>query len=185
VPDLHVDGSWMSARAGERREIRCPADGTLVAEVDEAGAADTEAAIGAAHAAFHRGAWSGTSSRERGDLLLRLADLLERDVDTIARMESLDTGKRLAESEYDVADVVSVFRHYGRVAAEDSGRVVDTGNADVVSRIVHEPIGVCGLSSHRGTTRCSRCPGRSLRAWPPGTRSSSSPVSSRRTPRST
>jgi betaine-aldehyde dehydrogenase len=41
--------------------------------------------------------------------------------------------------------VVSVFRHYGRIAAEDSGRVVDTGNADVVSRIVHEPIGVCGL----------------------------------------
>ena len=60
-------------------------------------------------------------------------------------MESLDTGKRLVESEYDVADVVSVFRHYGRIAAEDAGRVVDTGNADVVSRIVHEPIGVCGL----------------------------------------
>ncbi len=60
-------------------------------------------------------------------------------------MESLDTGKRLVESEYDVADVVSVFRHFGRVAAEDAGRVVDTGNPDVVSRIVHEPVGVCGL----------------------------------------
>ena len=84
-------------------------------------------------------------SRERGDLLLRVADLLERDTDEVARMESLDTGKRLVESEYDVADVVSVFRHYGRVAAEEAGRVVDTGNADVVSRIVHEPVGVCGL----------------------------------------
>ena len=60
-------------------------------------------------------------------------------------MESLDTGKRLVESEYDVADVVSVFRHYGQVAAEDAGRIVDTGNPDVVSRIVHEPVGVCGL----------------------------------------
>src|SRR4029079_455123 len=49
------------------------------------------------------------------------------------------------ESAYDVADVVSVFRHYGRTAAEDPGRIVDTGNADVVSRVVHEPIGVCGL----------------------------------------
>ena len=74
-----------------------------------------------------------------------MADLLERDADEVARMESLDTGKRFVESQYDVADVVSVFRHYGRVAAEDAGRVVDTGNADVVSRIVHEPIGVCGL----------------------------------------
>ncbi|MCW2772102.1 MAG: gbsA [Nocardioides sp.] len=145
VAELYVDGAWTSARAGARREIRCPADGSLVAEVDEAGAEDTEAAIAAAHRAFHDGAWPTTSSRERGDLLLAVADLLERDADDIARMESLDTGKRLVESEYDVADVVSVFRHFGRVAAEDAGRMVDTGNPDVVSRIVHEPVGVCGL----------------------------------------
>jgi betaine-aldehyde dehydrogenase len=147
VPDLFIDGKWEAARSGERREIRCPADGTLVAEVDEGGEADTEAAIAAAHTAFHEGPWPGTSSRERGDLLLRLADLLERDTDLVARMEALDTGKRFVEGQYDVADVVSVFRHYGRIAAEESGRVVDTGNPDVVSRIVHEPIGVCGLIS--------------------------------------
>ncbi|WP_248580283.1 aldehyde dehydrogenase family protein [Nocardioides sp. InS609-2] len=145
MPELYLDGAWTSARASARREIRCPADGTLVAQVDEADAEDTEAAIGAAHRAFHEGSWPATSSRGRGDLLLRVADLLERDTDQVARMESLDTGKRLVESEYDVADVVSVFRHYGRVAAEEAGRVVDTGNPDVVSRIVHEPVGVCGL----------------------------------------
>jgi betaine-aldehyde dehydrogenase len=145
VPDLHIDGAWTTARSGARREIRCPADATLVGEVDEAGPVDTEAAIAAAHAAFHGGPWPTTSSRERGDLLLRVADLLERDADDIARMESLDTGKRFVEGQYDVADVVSVFRHYGRTAAEESGRVVDTGHPDVVSRIVHEPIGVCAL----------------------------------------
>ena len=145
VAELYVDGQWVAARGGGRREIRCPADGSLVAEVDEAGAEDTAAAIAAAHRAFHEGPWPQTSARERGDLLLRLADLLERDADQVARMESLDTGKRLVESEYDVADVVSVFRHYGHVATEEAGRVVDTGNPDVVSRIVHEPIGVCGL----------------------------------------
>ncbi|NYJ00290.1 betaine-aldehyde dehydrogenase [Nocardioides thalensis] len=147
MPDLYVDGRWRAAAAGGRREIRCPADGTLVAEVDEATAEDTAEAIAAAHRAFHEGPWPHTSARERGDLLLRVADLLERDKDAVARMESLDTGKRLVESEYDVDDIVSVFRYYGRVAAEDAGRVVDTGNADVVSRIVHEPIGVCGLIS--------------------------------------
>ena len=135
----------MPARAGARREIRCPADGALVATVDEADAEDTRAAIAAAHEAFHEGPWPTTSARERGDLLLRVADLLERDVAALARMESLDTGKRLVESEYDIADVVSVFRHYGRIAAEEAGRMVDTGNPDVVSRIVHEPVGVCGL----------------------------------------
>jgi len=145
LAELYVNGRWVPARSGGRREIRCPADGSGVAEVDEAGPEDTEAAIGAAHDAFHDGAWPGTPAGERGDLLLRVADLLERDAATVARLESLDTGKRLVESEYDVTDVVSVFRHFGKVAAEEAGRVVDTGNPDVVSRIVHEPIGVCGL----------------------------------------
>ncbi len=145
MAELYVDGHWESARAGSTREIRCPADGSLVAEIDEAGPEDTDAAITAAHRAFHDGRWSGVPARERGDLLQRVADLLERDAATVARLESLDTGKRLVESDYDVADVVSVFRHYGRVAAEEAGRVVDTGNPDVVSRVVHEPVGVCGL----------------------------------------
>ncbi len=145
MADLYLAGKWVSASTGARREIRCPADGSLVAEVDEAGPEDTQRAVAAAHRAFHEGPWPTTSSHERGALLLKVADLLERDTEDIARMESLDTGKRLVESEYDVGDVVSVFRHVGKVAAEDAGRVVDTGNPDVVSRIVHEPIGVCGL----------------------------------------
>jgi betaine-aldehyde dehydrogenase len=145
VPDIMVGGEWRSAQEGGRREIRCPADGSLVGEVDEATAADTNAAIGAAYDAFHHGPWPHTSARERGDLLLRLADLLERDKAEIARAEALDTGKRLVEAEYDVDDVVRVIRYYGHVADEDGGRVVDTGNPGVVSRIVHEPIGVCGL----------------------------------------
>ena len=147
MPELYIDGRWISARDGGRREIRCPADGTLVAEIDEAGPEDTAAAIASARRAFDDGPWPHTPARERGDLLLRVADLMERDVDALARLESLDTGKRLVESEYDIADIVSVFRHYGRVAAEEAGRVVDTGNPDVVSRIVHEPVGVCGLIS--------------------------------------
>ncbi|MFC6285390.1 aldehyde dehydrogenase family protein [Nocardioides sp. GCM10027113] len=145
MAELYIDGEWVSARAGGRREIRCPADGSLVAEVDEGTREDAEAAIAAAHRAFHEGDWPSTPARERGDLLLRVADLLERDTEKVARMESLDTGKRMVESEYDIADIVSVFRHYGHVAAEDAGRMVDTGMPDVVSRIVHEPIGVCGL----------------------------------------
>jgi betaine-aldehyde dehydrogenase len=145
VPELYIGGRWESARDGDRREIRCPADGSLVAEVDEAGPLDTGAAVAAARQAFDDGGWPDTSALERGALLHRVADLLERDKAEVARAESLDTGKRLVESEYDVDDVVGVFRHYGNVAAEDAGRVVDTGRPGVVSRVVHEPVGVCGL----------------------------------------
>ena len=145
MPENFIAGTWVAAQEGGRREIRCPADGELVAEIDESTRVDTEAAIAAARDAFDDGPWPGTSARERGDLLLRVADLLQRDKADLARMESLDTGKRLVESELDIDDVTSVFRHFGLVADADGGRVVDTGRDDVVSRVVHEPVGVCGL----------------------------------------
>ncbi len=78
-------------------------------------------------------------------MLYDVAALLLERKDEIARAESLDTGKRLVESEYDVDDVVSVFRHYAGAAAADTGRVVDTGQSDIRSRVVHEPIGVAAL----------------------------------------
>ncbi|MBC7279694.1 aldehyde dehydrogenase family protein [Nocardioides sp.] len=145
MSQIYIDGRWSPAQSGEEREIRCPADGAVVGTVAEAGAEDARAAIAAARNAFDSGEWPSTPARERGDLLLRVAGLLERDTAIIARAESLDTGKRLVESEYDVADVVSVFRHFGHIATEEAGRVVDTGNPSVKSRIVHEPVGVCGL----------------------------------------
>lgn len=145
MADLHLGGTWRDPVAGGRREIRSPADGGLVATVSEATRADTEIAIAEARAAFDEGGWASTPERERGALLLRAADLLERDVKDVARAESLDTGKRLAESEYDVADVVACLRYFGGIAGTDAGRVVDTGRDDAISRVVHEPVGVCGL----------------------------------------
>jgi betaine-aldehyde dehydrogenase len=145
VPELYIDGSWRSAAEGGTREIRCPADGTFVGEVDEASAVDTRQAISAARRAFDASGWPSSSVQDRAGVLDALADLLVDHKDEIARAESLDTGKRLVESEYDVDDVVSVFRYYAQVAGEGAGRVVNTGQPDVRSRVVHEPIGVCGL----------------------------------------
>ncbi|MEV1079962.1 aldehyde dehydrogenase family protein [Streptomyces sp. NPDC050211] len=142
---LYVDGSWRDPVAGGLREIRCPADGTLSATVAEGTRPDAEAAIAAARRAFDEGPWPRTPERERGALLLRTADIMERDAKEFARAESLDTGKRLVESEYDIADVVSCFRYYGGLGGTDAGRVIDTGRDDAVSRVVYEPVGVCGL----------------------------------------
>ena len=145
MQDLFIGGRWATARSGRTRDIRCPADGQLVATVDEADGQDTEAAIGAAREAFDSGPWPTTPAAERGALLWRVADLLVEHKAEVARAESLDTGKRLVESEYDIDDVVAVFRYYAALAAGDAGRVVDTGRPVIVSRVVHEPIGVCGL----------------------------------------
>ena len=145
MADLFIGGEWVDAAGGGTREIRCPADGSLVGVVAEGTREDTEAAITAARRAFDDGAWPGTPAGQRGDLLLRAADLLDADAEAFARAESLDTGKRLVESRYDMADVAACLRYFGKLAAQEAGRVVDTGNPDAVSRIVHEPVGVCGL----------------------------------------
>lgn len=74
-----------------------------------------------------------------------MATRLRERADEFARAESLDTGKRIEESQQDMVDIANCFDHFGRIAADDAGRVVDAGDPDVVSRVVHEPVGVCGL----------------------------------------
>ena len=150
---LYIDGAWTDAADGAHRDIRCPADGRLVAEVSEAGSADTERAIGAARAAFDDGRWSGVPAPARGALLLRVADLLQRDRDRLARAETEDTGKRVVESEIDIDDVTNCFRWFGHLAASDDGRLVDTGIAAARSKVVHEPVGVCSSGLLHGRRR--------------------------------
>ncbi|MFI1830827.1 aldehyde dehydrogenase family protein [Streptomyces sp. NPDC020412] len=147
MSQLFIGGRWTAALDERVREIRCPADGTLVGAVAEAGPKDVSAAVAAARDAFDRGPWPATSAAERGRLLLRVADLLERDKATYARAESLDTGKRLVESEYDLDDIANCFRYFGELTASSAGagRIVDTGRSDTDSRVVHEPVGVCAL----------------------------------------
>src|SRR6185312_13820608 len=141
---LFVRGAWIDGVGGSR-DIRCPADGEWVTTVLEGAAADAAAAVGSARDAFEAGTWAAVSERERGALLLRVADLLQRDRKRYAHAESLDTGKREIESGYDVDDVAACFRYYGGIAGTDAGRVVDTGRADVLSRVVYAPVGVCAL----------------------------------------
>ncbi|WP_435242246.1 aldehyde dehydrogenase family protein [Streptomyces cucumeris] len=145
MSDLFIGGQWTGAIDQRTREIRCPADGSLVAVVDEGGGKDAAEAVAAARQAFDQGPWPRTPAAVRGDLLLRVADLLERDRAGLARAESLDTGKRLVESELDIDDVAACFRYFGALVRTEVDREVDTGVADAVSRVVHEPVGVCAL----------------------------------------
>ena len=122
-----------------------PFDASVVETVDQAGADDVDRAVLAARAAFDGGPWRRIPAADRGALLRRVADLLVRDKEQIARTETLDTGKTLVESRIDVDDVTAVFRYYADLAGKDAGRIVDTGQPHVLSRVVPEPVGVCVL----------------------------------------
>jgi betaine-aldehyde dehydrogenase len=144
VAHQFLGGSWTTGSGGTADVVN-PFDASVVARLDQAGPADVDAAVAAARTAFDAGPWPRTPAAERAALLRRVADLLQRDKEQIARTETLDTGKTLVESGIDVDDVTAVFRYYADLVATDSGRLVDTGLPHVVSRVVHEPVGVCAL----------------------------------------
>ncbi|WP_345749527.1 aldehyde dehydrogenase family protein [Streptomyces sp. ODS28] len=146
MESIHVDGVWRAAAAGGTREILDPADASTLAVVAEGDTSDTDAAIAAARRAFDEGPWPHTPTAERAALLRKVADLLQRDREEIALIESKDTGKTLEEGRVDVDDVTNAFRYFADLVMNESGgRVVDAGDADVHSVIVHEPVGVCAM----------------------------------------
>ena len=145
MPSLYVDGEWVASADGTCSPVINPSDATIITEVDVATDAQVEAAIAAARRAFDTTDWPRRPAIERAALLDRVAALIDRDLEALARLETLNTGKAMRESRWDMADVARVFRYYADLADKDAGRLVNSGNPDAVSRIVYEPIGVCGL----------------------------------------
>ncbi|GAB3478299.1 aldehyde dehydrogenase family protein [Nocardiopsis coralliicola] len=141
---LFTGGDWRPAAAGGTRDVLDPADASVLTVVSEGTAADVDAAVTAARTAFDRGDWARTPAGDRGAILGRIADLLQRDRDEIALMESLDTGKTVEEGGIDVDDVTAVFRYYAGLAGADAGRVISAPEG-VLSRVVYEPVGVCAM----------------------------------------
>jgi len=97
---LLIDGQWVD---GSRKfDTINPATGEVLTQVVEASAHDVERAVQAAHKAFEdrSGTWRKMSASERGRLIWRLADLIEKNIDELAELETLDNGKPIFESRY-------------------------------------------------------------------------------------
>ena len=145
MPSLFIDGQWVPSGDGACSRVVNPSDATVVTEVDVATDAQVQAAIAAARRAFDATDWPRGPSAERAAMLQRVARLVDRDLEELAGLETANTGKAMRESRWDMADVARVFRYYANLAEVDADRVVDAGKPDAVSRVVHEPVGVCGL----------------------------------------
>ncbi|MGL1861402.1 MAG: betaine-aldehyde dehydrogenase [Pseudodesulfovibrio sp.] len=144
---LYIDGQWVESCSGKEREILNPFDASVIATVSEGNRDDTKAAIKAARHAFDKGGWPQTPASERAGLLFKLADLIVRDREELARLESLDTGKTVEESRWDMDDIAGIFRYFAGLADKDGGEVIASPNPDSTSIVVREPVGVCGQIS--------------------------------------
>ena len=139
---LLIGGVWVDGVASTTIAVENPYDGSKIADVAEATAADVDRAVEAAECAFP--AWRALAAHERGRLLLKLADRIEQQANELARLEAIDTGHPIRDClALDVPRTALCYRYFGGMADKLEGSVVpvDVGFLNYVER---EPIGVVG-----------------------------------------
>jgi betaine-aldehyde dehydrogenase len=138
----YIDGRWVDAAGGERFDVVNPATAEVIATAPDSQPQDAEAAIDAARRTFDEGPWwPRTTERERGRILLRAADIVRREHERLAQLESLDAGKPIGEAREDIAEVAFMFEYYGGWATKIYGDIPPVG-PDALSLVVKEPMGV-------------------------------------------
>jgi len=141
---LLINNRWIASESGKTFGTFNPSTGEEICQVAEADAADVEKAVKAARQAFEHGPWRKTPASERGRLLHRLADLIEKNADELARIEALDNGKPVAVAKaVDVAATVGCFRYFAGWADKIHGKTIPI-DGEYFCYTRHEPVGVVG-----------------------------------------
>lgn len=142
---LLIDNQFVDSVSGKTFDTTNPANGEVLASVAEADAADVELAVKAARKAFDAKApWRRMPSTERSKLLNRLADLIEKNIEELATLESLDNGKpRQVALRADVQLVIACYRYYAGWADKIQGKTIPL-NGDYFCYTRLEPVGVVG-----------------------------------------
>jgi aldehyde dehydrogenase (NAD+) len=141
---LLIDNRWVESASGRTFPTINPATGEVICQVAEADAADVDRAVRSARNAFERGPWRRMAAAERGRLLNKLADLIEKNADELARLESLDNGKPYKVAlGADLPLTVACYRYFAGWADKIQGRTIPVaGNYFCYTRL--EPVGVVG-----------------------------------------
>ncbi len=141
---LLIGDKWVPCESGKTFPTYNPATGEEIAQIAEADAADVDKAVKAARHALERGAWRKTSASERGRLLNRLADLIEKHADELATLETLDNGMPLTVARnIAVPLTLGQFRYFAGWADKNHGKTIPI-NGDYFCYTRHEPVGVVG-----------------------------------------
>lgn len=137
-----IGGKWVAPVRGEYFDNISPIDGKPFTQAARSTKEDVELALDAAHAAFP--SWSKTSATQRSNLLLKIADIMERNLDYLARVETVDNGKPIREtSAADIPLCIDHFRYFAGVIRADESSVAELDES-TVSINIHEPLGVVG-----------------------------------------
>ncbi|MDQ0467671.1 aldehyde dehydrogenase family protein [Labrys wisconsinensis] len=139
-----IDGAYVAAADGATFAKASPIDGRVIAEVADCGAADIDAAVRAARAAFEDGRWRNLPPAEKKRILLAFAELIRGDLETLALLETLDVGKVIGNSlAVDVPFCAQCIQYYAEFADKLVDEVAPTGPGDL-ALVRREPLGVVG-----------------------------------------
>jgi betaine-aldehyde dehydrogenase len=138
---MYIGGEWVEARSGARFDVVDPSTGKTIATVPDAEGPDVDGAVAAARRAFDGGTWSAVTERDRGRLLVRVSELIRRDLERLAELEVLDSGKPIGEAREDIEESAFMFEYYGGWATKIHGDIPPVG-PDAMSLVVKEPVGV-------------------------------------------
>jgi aldehyde dehydrogenase (NAD+) len=139
-----IDGKFVNSVSGKTFETINPATGDVICQVAEGDRADVDLAVKSSRKAFEKGPWRKMSARERGKIIGRIADTLEKHKEELAALETLDNGKPIADSRAaDLPLTIDCYRYYAGWADKIEGKTIPiNGNYFCYTR--HEPVGVCG-----------------------------------------
>ncbi|MCG9483105.1 aldehyde dehydrogenase [Acinetobacter pittii] len=140
-----IDGQFQASISGNTFKTTNPATGELLAEITACNSQDVDLAVAKAKAAFEDGRWHRLSPNERKHVLLKFADLLEKNTVELAVMESLDSGKPVSECQLtDVPEMIHTIRWHAELIDKIYDNTAPVGS-DTLSLVVREAIGVVGL----------------------------------------
>lgn len=140
--DHFIGGEWVAPASGEYFDNISPIDGKVFSKAARGKKEDIEKALDAGHKAFP--SWSKTSAVERSKLLNKIADIIEENLEHLARIETIDNGKALRETRAaDIPLVVDHFRYFASVIRADESTISEH-DENTVSIALHEPLGVVG-----------------------------------------
>ena len=140
---MFVDGAWTGALSGETFDADSPATGETIAAVPRGGREDAQAAIAAANRAAD--GWARATAFERADAMHRVADVIERRADELARTLTLDQGKPLHESHDEVAELVLYWRNAAEDGKRLEGRLANSFTPGKRVLLVRRPRGTIGV----------------------------------------
>jgi len=142
-----INGQYTPPSAGQYTDVHSPRDGKTFARIAEASVGDVHAAIEAARTCFddHDGAWRQTTVAERSSMLNKMAASLEARRDEFAKLETMDCGKPIAESEADIDFCIDIMRYYAKIAPDAMAQEkLETNDPEFVASIDKEAFGVIG-----------------------------------------